>query len=77
MWKDTTGRKALPPPIARKRGLLPWSAIPLLISVVAAGLGFRDGPPSDVGLARWVAFFFAMVFLVLLVAAIFQRRRSF
>jgi uncharacterized membrane protein YtjA (UPF0391 family) len=75
MWKDTTGRKVLPP-VVLKRGLLPWSAIPLLISIVAAGFGFRDGSPSDLGLARLIAFLFAAVFVVVLVAAIHQKRRS-
>ncbi len=76
MWKDTTGRKVLVPVIARKRGLLPWSVIPLTLAVGAAFFGFREGPPSVNGIARLIAVFCLAIFLVLVGVGLIQKRRS-
>ena len=75
MWKESTGRKVLLP-VVRKWGLLPWSAVPLLISIVAAVFGFRDTSPSGIGLARLIAVFFAGVFVVVVGAGVYVNRSS-
>jgi uncharacterized membrane protein YtjA (UPF0391 family) len=76
MWKDTTGRKVLVPAVVRSRGLLPWSVLPLVFAVGAGFFGFREGPPSTNGLARLVAVFCLVIFVVLLAVGLLQKRRS-
>jgi uncharacterized membrane protein YtjA (UPF0391 family) len=76
MWKDTTGRKVLVPADVRRWGLLPWSLLPLLVAIVAAFFGFRDGPPSVNGTARLIAVFCVVIFVILLGVGLVQKRRS-
>jgi uncharacterized membrane protein YtjA (UPF0391 family) len=72
MWKDTTVRKVLP--VARKRSVLPWSVLPLVLAVGASLVGFLASTPSIAGLSGGIAACFAAVFVVVFVAGLLQKR---
>ncbi|HZE97749.1 MAG TPA: hypothetical protein VE981_12040 [Planctomycetota bacterium] len=75
MWKDSTGRKVLPPKSAGPL-LLYSSVIPLSIALIAAFFGFRDGSTAVNGAARVISGLAAAFFVLLAGMGIRATRRS-
>lgn len=78
MWKGTTARKVLDLPKSERGGRLLFlgSAIFLLIAVIAAVVGFRDGPSTVKSGARGVSILAALGFIGLAGIGFAARSRS-
>jgi hypothetical protein len=77
MWKNTTVRRVLLLPKS-KRGwqlLLLLSGVSLLIALIAAVVGFRDGSPSVTGTAKLISLLAALCFLGLGGVGLYTKRR--
>jgi uncharacterized membrane protein YtjA (UPF0391 family) len=55
--------------------LLKWALIMLAVSLIAALLGFTDLAAASAGVARFLFYIFAVIFLVLLVFGFMAARR--
>jgi uncharacterized membrane protein YtjA (UPF0391 family) len=56
--------------------LLKWALIMLVVSIVAAVFGFTDLAATSADVARILFYFFAVIFVVLLVAGLLAGRRA-
>jgi uncharacterized membrane protein YtjA (UPF0391 family) len=74
-WNQTA-----PPPVDRFGGfamsLLKWALIMLLVSLVAALLGFTDLSAASADVARVLFYIFGIIFLVLLVLGLAGMRAA-
>ena len=67
MWKDSTARKIIPSrlPKADRRWVLRAGGAALVLALISAFIGFREGEPFITGSAKFLCFVFGAAFIVL------------